>query len=127
MRDYLKKAVPRAPEDDVVVRQIVSDILKAVRERGDKAVHEYSEKLDRWSPPTFRLSRGEIESAIARVSLDDRRVIDYCRDQVAAFARRQRESLREFDVELQPGVGSQCGTGCRHLLAGRDVRRGGGG
>ncbi len=104
MRDYLKKAVPRPPEDDAAVRQTVSDILKAVREQGDKAVHEYSEKLDRWSPPAFRLSRGEIESAIARVSLDDRRVIDYCRDQVAAFARRQRESLREFDAELQPGV-----------------------
>jgi sulfopropanediol 3-dehydrogenase len=104
MRDYLKKAVPRPPEDDAAVRQTVSDILKAVRDRGDKAVREYSERLDRWSPAIFRLSQGEIESAIARVSIEDRRVIDYCRDQVAAFARRQRESLREFEVELQPGV-----------------------
>lgn len=104
MRHYLKKAVPRPPEDDAAVRQTVSEILKAVREHGDKAVREHSEKLDRWSPPVFRLSFGEIESAIARVSVEDRRVIDYCRDQVAAFARRQRESLREFEVELQPGV-----------------------
>ncbi|OLB98258.1 MAG: histidinol dehydrogenase [Candidatus Rokubacteria bacterium 13_1_40CM_68_15] len=104
MREYLKKAVPRPPEDDAAVRQTVSDILDAVRDRGDKAVREWSERLDRWSPPAFRLSQAEIESAIARVSVEDRRVIDYCRDQVAAFARRQRESLREFDVELQPGI-----------------------
>jgi len=104
MREYLKKAVPRPPEDDAAVRQTVSEILGAVRERGDKAVREWSERLDRWAPPAFRLSQSEIESAIARVSIEDRRVIDYCRDQIAAFARRQRESLREFDVELQPGV-----------------------
>ena len=104
MREYLKKAVPRPPEDDAAVRQTVSEILGAVRERGDKAVREWSERLDRWAPPAFRLSQSEIESAIGRVSVEDRRVIDYCRDQIAAFARRQRESLREFDVELQPGV-----------------------
>jgi len=104
MREYLKKAVPRPPEDDAAVRQSVSEILTAVRDRGDKAVREWSERLDRWSPPAFRLSQADIESAIARVSVEDRRVIDYCRDQIAAFARRQRESLREFDVELQPGI-----------------------
>src|SRR5437867_1402646 len=104
MREYLKKAVPRPPEDDAAVRQTVSEILGAVRERGDKAVREWSERLDRWAPPAFRLSQSEIESAIGRVSVEDRRVIDYCRDQIAAFARLQRESLREFDVELQPGV-----------------------
>ena len=104
MREYLKKAVPRSPEDDAAVRHTVSEILGAIRTRGDKAVREYSERLDRWSPPTFRLSQRDIEAAIERVSVEDRRVIDYCRDQVAAFARRQRESLREFEVELQPGV-----------------------
>src|SRR5881397_2459878 len=104
MREYLKKAVPRPPEDDAAVRHTVSEILGAVRDRGDKAVREYSERLDRWSPSTFRLSQHDLEAAIERVSVDDRRVIEYYRDQVAAFARRQRESLREFEVELQPGV-----------------------
>src|SRR2546422_11148125 len=103
MREYLKKAVPRPPEDDAAVRQTVSEILGAVRERGDKAVREWSERLDRWAPPAFRLSQREVESAIARVSIEDRRVIDYCRGPIAAFARRPRGSPREFDVGLQPG------------------------
>src|SRR2546429_2111073 len=103
MREYLKKAVPRPPEDDAAVRQTVSEILGAVRERGDKAVREWSERLDRWAPPAFRLSQREIESAIARVSIEDRRGIDYCRDQIAAVAPRQRESLRERSGERRGG------------------------
>src|SRR5688572_20857904 len=104
MREYLKKAVPRQPDADEAVRQTVSEILRAVRERGEAAVREYSLSLDQWSPPSFRLSPAEIDAAIAHVSAADRRVIHDCRDQIAGFARRQRETLREFEVELQPGV-----------------------
>src|SRR3989442_12971384 len=104
MREYLKKAVPRPPEDDAAVRQTVSEILGAVRERGDKAVREWSERLDRWSPPAFRLSQAEIESANARGSAEDRRAIDYCPDQGAAFAPRQPASPRPIDGGLQPGT-----------------------
>jgi sulfopropanediol 3-dehydrogenase len=104
MREYVKTAAPRPPEHDEDVRRTVSEILRGVRQRGDAAVREYSEKLDAWSPASFRLSPAEIEAGVARLSGDDRAVIDYCRDQVAAFATRQREHLADFEVELQPGV-----------------------
>jgi sulfopropanediol 3-dehydrogenase len=104
MREYLKKAVARSPESDEAVRRTVEEILGAVRAEGDPAVRRYSETLDRWSPPSFRLSAADIERSVAGVSADDRAKIDYCREQIAAFARRQRASLTEFEVELQPGV-----------------------
>jgi sulfopropanediol 3-dehydrogenase len=104
MREYLKKAVPRAPESDLAVKAVVAEILGAVRQEGDVAVRRYSEKLDRWSPASFRLSDPEIQASIAVVSAADRAMIDYCRDQSAAFARQQRASLSEFEVELQDGV-----------------------
>jgi sulfopropanediol 3-dehydrogenase len=104
MREFLKKAVPRAAEDDEMVRRTVAEILRAVRERGEAAVREHSARLDRWSPASFRLSAAEIEAGVARVSADDRRLIDYCRDQIAAFATHQRRTLSELEVELQPGV-----------------------
>lgn len=104
MREYLKKAIPRAPESDEAVRAVVTEILDAVRREGDAAVRRYSEKLDRWSPASFRLSPGEIERGVAAVSPEDRARIDYSRDQIAAFARRQRASITEFEVELQDGV-----------------------
>ena len=104
MIEYLKKAVARPPESDEAVRAVVEEILGAVRREGDVAVRRYSEKLDRWSPVSFKLPAAEIEAAIAGIGADDRAMIDYCRDQIAAFARRQRASLTEFEVELQDGV-----------------------
>ena len=58
MREYLKKAVARPAESDEAVRAVVAEILGAVRQEGDAAVRRYSEKLDRWSPASFKLSRG---------------------------------------------------------------------
>lgn len=104
MREYLKKAVPRPPEADDDVRRVVAEILAAVRDEGDAAVRRYSQRLDRWSPPSFRLSPADIEAAVATLTAEDRRQIDYCHEQIAAFAARQRESLGQFEVELQPGV-----------------------
>jgi sulfopropanediol 3-dehydrogenase len=104
MREYLKKAVARLAESDEAVRVVVAEILGAVRREGDVAVRRYSAKLDRWSPASFKLTVAEIEAAVARVDAEDRAMIDYCRDQIAAFARRQRASLTEFEVELQDGV-----------------------
>lgn len=104
MREYLKKALQRPPEADDEVRRVVTEILQAVRDEGDAAVRRYCERLDQWSPASFRLSPAEIEAAVALLSAADRRQIDYCHEQIAAFAARQRQSLGAFEVELQPGV-----------------------
>ncbi|ATY12299.1 histidinol dehydrogenase [Amycolatopsis sp. AA4] len=106
MPKTLKSAVPAeqvaAERTDVGdrVRAIIADI----RERGDAAVRECSEKFDAWSPESFRLSAEEIEKIVARVPgqvLDD---IRFVQDQVRTFAQRQRDSLREFEIETLPGV-----------------------
>jgi sulfopropanediol 3-dehydrogenase len=104
MREYLKEAAPKPPESNEAVRRTVTEIIAAVRQEGDTAVRRFSERLDAWSPPSFKLSPAEIERGIARVSDEDRKTIDYCRDQIATFARRQRESIGEFEVEQQDGV-----------------------
>jgi sulfopropanediol 3-dehydrogenase len=104
MLEYLKKAVPRPPEDDEAVRRTVADILKSIRDRGDAAVREHSERLDHWAPRAFRLGAREIDKGVAALSAEDRHTIDLCRDQISAFARAQRARLTEFEVELSPGV-----------------------
>jgi sulfopropanediol 3-dehydrogenase len=103
-RDYLKKAVQHSAAGDESVRCTVTEILRAVQNEGEAAVRRYSETLDHWSPPSFRLTQSEIDAGIAKVSKSDRAGIAYCRDQVAAFAQRQRDTLRPMEVELQPGV-----------------------
>jgi sulfopropanediol 3-dehydrogenase len=91
-----------AGDPDVV--KVVSDVIADVRERGDGAVRQYSEKFDQWSPPDFRLSPEEIERIVASA---DTRVLDDIRTvqrNVRDFARHQRDSLTDFEVEAQPGV-----------------------
>lgn len=104
MRQYLKQAVPRSREADPAVARTVAEILADVRDSGDAALRRYSEKFDRWSPASFRVEPAKVEATIAQVPEGVRQDIDFCRDQIAAFARRQRASLAEFEVETLPGV-----------------------
>ncbi|MEU6111663.1 histidinol dehydrogenase [Streptomyces albidoflavus] len=106
MPRFLKSPVPAAQvtaaRADVADR--VRAILDDIRERGDEAVRQYSEKFDNWSPDSFRLSAGEIERIVDGVPetvLDD---IRFVQQQVRTFAQAQRDSLLDVEIETLPGV-----------------------
>src|ERR1700712_3020474 len=76
--------------------EVVAGVIAGVRERGDVAVREYSEKFDNGSPPSFRLDAELIEQIIAGVP---RQVIDdimTVQANVRTFAQHQRDSLYDF-------------------------------
>ncbi|HKT03272.1 MAG TPA: histidinol dehydrogenase [Rugosimonospora sp.] len=103
---HLKQAVPAAQvsADLDAVRQTVAGVIADIRARGDAAVREYSEKFDGWSPASFRLDAEDIDKIISTVpaqTLDD---IRWVQAQVRRFARHQRETLVDFEVETLPGV-----------------------
>lgn len=83
-----------------MVRGIISDI----RARGDDALRELSQKFDGWNPPAFRLSAEQIEAAIAQVPEEVLASVRFSLEQVRTFARAQRESIYEVEVETMPGV-----------------------
>jgi sulfopropanediol 3-dehydrogenase len=90
--------------DDSRVTEVVEEILAAVAADGDAAVRRFSARLDGWEPESFRLTAGEIAACLVRVPaqvLDD---IRFCQEQVRAFARAQRETLVDLEVETLPGV-----------------------
>jgi len=86
------------------VRETVARVIDAVRERGDDAVREYSEKFDGWSPENFRLREDEIYKIVAAVPTEVRDDIATVQRNIRGFAERQLESLQDFEVETQPGV-----------------------
>jgi sulfopropanediol 3-dehydrogenase len=93
-----------SPSDDEGVRSTVRDIIDDIRRHGDDAVRRYSEKFDRWSPPSFRLSDEQVAEIIATVpqqTIDD---IVFVQAQVRRFAEAQRASLQDFELETLPGV-----------------------
>jgi sulfopropanediol 3-dehydrogenase len=106
MARYLKRGqdIGSIIEADGKVRQTVEAILADIEARGDQAVRDYSEKFDRWSPPSFRLSPAEIEQALSEVSEQDLADIKFAQEQVRNFATHQRAAMQDIEVETLPGI-----------------------
>jgi sulfopropanediol 3-dehydrogenase len=103
---YLKSGKPQTErsEDDAQVRDVVERSLADIEARGDAAVRELAEKFDKFTPPSFRLSAGEIDALIDEVSPRDMEDIKFAQAQVRAFAEIQRASMQDVEVETMPGV-----------------------
>ncbi|OJD30791.1 histidinol dehydrogenase [Diplodia corticola] len=86
------------------VSQIVKGVIDDVRQNGDAAVRSYSEKFDNWSPPSFKLSPAQIQDSIAKVPAQTIADIKQAQHNVRLFAEAQRASIKDFEVEIQPGV-----------------------
>ena len=103
---YLKESKSQSErrEDDAKVKAIVEDTLGDIEARGDAAIRELSEKFDKYSPASFKLSDDEIKALIAEVSPRDLDDIRFAQDQVRQFAEAQRASMIDIEVETMPGV-----------------------
>jgi sulfopropanediol 3-dehydrogenase len=106
MIEHLKRGKPEADraEDDAKVRALVEATLKDIEDRGDAAVRDLSEKFDKYSPPSFRLSPSEIEALMGKVSARDMDDIRFAQTQVRNFAQAQRDSMRDIEIETLPGI-----------------------
>lgn len=103
---YLKSGVSaeQKTSDDVRIRNLVEQMLADIAARGDAAVREYSERLDQWSPPSFRLERPEIDACYRELTAQAVEDIRFAQRQVRNFAQIQRGALTDVEVETLPGV-----------------------
>ena len=104
--NYLKKGKTDADKaiDDAQVGEVVKNTLQVIEDNGDKAVREFSEKFDNYSPKSYKLSSIEIDNLIAKVSDRDMKDIKFAQEQVRKFAQAQRNSMQDIEVETMPGV-----------------------
>src|SRR5437867_5898527 len=89
---------------DAKVRATVEGILAEIEARREEAVRELSQKFDKWSPQSFRLSEEEIKRAVARVGKRDLDDIRFAQAQVRNFAEKQKATLKDLEIETLPGV-----------------------
>ena len=106
MATFLKRRIDQAQSDatDREVKRTVEGIIADIGGRGDIAVRELSAKFDGWSPPSFRLSQGEIESLMRAVPEGTVADICFAQEQIRTFAQHQKAALRDIEVEIRPGV-----------------------
>lgn len=90
--------------DSAAVRKTVESILSDIELRGDVAVRELSAKFDGWDREDYRLTKAEISACISEVGDRSLKDIEFAQAQVREFAHRQKEALRDLEVETLPGV-----------------------
>lgn len=103
--NYVKKQkiigeAQRSPE--VIAR--VSEILSDIEHGGRDAVMRYARELDGWTGADFEVSRSEVERMTSNLPADLRAALELGRDRTAAYARLQREHMRDFTGEIAPGL-----------------------
>lgn len=104
---YLKQkasATATAAQPTLDVSGIVKGVLDDIRTQGDAAVRKYSEKFDKWSPKSFKLSQSEIDEIISTVPEQTIKDIVKVQSNVRKFAEAQKSSMTEIEVEMEPGV-----------------------
>lgn len=102
-RKYLKKAdlTPTSGASDV--RDTVQAILDDIETRGEPAALEYAAKFDRYDG-AIKLTRAEIDAAIAKVPEKLKKDIQFAHDNVRRFAEAQKATLKDIEVEVVPGL-----------------------
>lgn len=86
------------------VAETVRSVIADIRQNGDAAIRTYSEKFDKWTPKSFKLSKADIDEIIATVDPQTIADIKTVQKSVRTFAEAQRASMHSFELEIQPGV-----------------------
>ena len=100
---YLKRALKSPESETATARTVVEEMLAEIARNGEQAVRDYAAKLDRWTGPVVT-TPDEIERRSHDISAAVKRDIEFATERVRRFARAQRESIREFAVEIEPGL-----------------------
>lgn len=103
---YLKKGMSEEnlKESDEKTKEIVSNTLKEIEEKGDKAVRNLSIKFDKWNPESFKLSSKQIKDIVSSIPQQVKDDIEFAQNNIKKFAEAQRDSMKDINVEVMPGV-----------------------
>ncbi len=101
--EYLKKAEKTAATGEQDVRDTVQAILDEIEAGGDGAARAYAAKFDKYDG-NIVLGRDEIEAAGDLVPVRLKDDIRFAYDNVRTFAEAQKDTIRDMQVELRPGL-----------------------
>lgn len=112
MRTVVWQSLSESQQDSVLERPAiteganitatVSDVIAKVRNEGNAALKELTEKFDRVTPESIRVSSTEIEEACARLTPEMKQALEQAYSNIAKFHEAQKP--QPIKVETQPGV-----------------------
>ena len=91
-------------KDTEDISDVVKSIIEDVKQRGDEAVREYTQKFDKISPENFEVSEEEAENAINSLDKKVIEAIDFSIKNVEEFAKAQLGSVKNTVVQADGAV-----------------------
>ncbi len=101
-RVYLKKAQLTPKSNASEVHETVKNILADIESGGDAKAKEYASKFDQYQGNII-LTDDEIQAASDLVPGKLKKDIEFAHDNVKRFAERQKETLKNTEIEIHPG------------------------
>jgi sulfopropanediol 3-dehydrogenase len=101
--EYIKKAAKTSATGEDDTRATVMQMLSDIEAGGDERARHYAETLDGWTGDIV-VTPEQIARASASLSQSTKDDIQFSYEQVKTFAHAQLDSMKEFEVELHPGV-----------------------
>lgn len=104
MVEYLKRAEQQSRQENRDLVDRVRNMIADIEQGGDDAVRRYARDLDGWQASGFRVSDDEIHAARKAMSPVFKEDFAFCKGQVTDFAKRQRDSMSEFEAQFGKGI-----------------------
>lgn len=100
-KDLLNSLLKRSPNNYTEYEDVVAEIVNRVRQNGDQAVFEYTQKFDKWdiSANTIRVTEAEIDEAFDVI---DREFVEVLKRAAANIEDFHRKQLRNSWIDTKP-------------------------
>ncbi len=112
MRTIVWQSLSESQQDSILERPAiaeganitaaVSEVINKVRAEGDAALIELTEKFDKFTPESIRVSEQEIDAASERLSEDMKQALETAYNNISKFHKAQKAA--PIKVETMPGV-----------------------
>jgi sulfopropanediol 3-dehydrogenase len=86
------------------IQSVVSEIIAAIRTRGDAAVADYAARFDKSDLTVFEVSEAARRDAVDRLDPQTRADTEFAIANVRKFAEAQLATMLPLEVEILPGV-----------------------
>ncbi len=106
----LKQLLAFETAQDEEIDQVVANILRDVKKRGDAAVLEYTQRFDRLNAATIaelELSQAELKAALDSLPADQRRALEQAAERVRAYHEKQLMSSWSYTEDDGTLLGQQ--------------------
>ena len=102
--EYVKAPQRSASGDTGDIADLVTTIIRSVRERGDDAVREFSQRYDKISLDQFEVSQADRAAVVSQMDPQTRADTEFAIENVRRFAEAQFATILPLEIESLPGL-----------------------